>query len=345
MNLGLIARATERGLGIQTRENYRHLNPARTLVVTDVGGRTNQGHDEHREWYPDATFLPSLEGHTLDETAVRDWIDGLDVVMSVETPYDWRLPNWARAMKSRTVIHGNPEFYKHHLEPSRAHPDAWWWPTRWLIDRLPAGPMVPVPMPDDAPVTAADPGEGPLTVVHTVGRRAHADRAGTIPFMKALAIIRERIHVRIYSQDGSVPKPTLRRNVTVEVVSTSVPDRWAMYAGAHVMIHPRRYGGLNLPALEAFASGLAVAMPDCSPNWAWPIIPLDCRMTRMHLPVGDIDAADVSPHALAAAIDRLAADRSIAANAQRAAREWAVHNRWSVLLPDYEAGFRAVAGQ
>lgn len=324
---------------------YRHLAPARTLVVTGVGGRTNVGADEHPDWYPGATFLPSLEGHTLNEPKVRDWMDGLDVVVSVETPYDWRLPAWARSMNVRTVIHGNPEFYKHHLEPSRSQPDAWWWPTRWLLDRLPAGPVVPVPVPDDVPVAAAEPGEGPLTIVHTVGRRAHADRAGTLPLMKALPLLRERVHVRLYSQDGTIPKPVVRRNVTVEVVSESIPDRWAMYAGAHVLIAPRRYGGLSIPSLEAFASGLAVAMPDCSPNWWWPIIPLDCRMTRMNLPVGDIPAADVSPHVLAAAIDRMAADSSLIANAQRAAREWTVHNRWSVLLPDYEAGFRAVAGQ
>ena len=70
------------------------------------------------------------------------------VVFTVETPYDWRLPNWAREAGVKTVVQGNPEFYRNHLasHAHQANPDEWWWPTSWRpIRELPQGTIVPVP--------------------------------------------------------------------------------------------------------------------------------------------------------------------------------------------------------
>ena len=43
-------------------------------------------------------------------------------------------------------------------------------------------------------------------------------------------------------------------------------DNAEIYTDADVVLHPRRYGSLNLVSKEALMSGLPVVMPDISPN-------------------------------------------------------------------------------
>lgn len=345
MKVGLLARAEDRGLGIQSWEFHRHLHPDRTLVVTDPRS-ASMGFPAHLDRYPGATVVPWVDGQ-LDERTVRGWLDGLDVVFAAETLYDWRLADWARAAGCGTVVQVNPEFYRHHVDPLPA-PTAWWAPSPWRIDLLhPTTRLVPVPVATDrwpTPVAAA-PGDGPLRVLHVVGHKAAGDRNGTLQLLQALRMMRQRVHVTVVAQDARTPRIRGLRHVTLSTVVGGLTDYWDLYAGHHLLVLPRRYGGLCLPAQEAMGAGLGVVMSDTEPNGWWPA-ELVTALNRgtLQLAGGRIDMAATKPVALARLLDALAADPARVQDLQGAGRRWARGHSWVALGPQYRDQLTEIAG-
>jgi hypothetical protein len=344
MKVGLVARAEDRGLGIMCWEAYRHLQPDRTMVV-DMGALAG-GFPAHLDRYPDATVVP-FDGGSFPEDQVRDWIAGLDVVLTCETAYDWRLPEWCAEAGARLVCHVMPEFYR----PQTEHlPITWWNPTSWRMGHLPAGTRhVPVPV-------ALDRWEGrtskvedrPLHLLHVAGHRAMADRNGTVLLAVALQRVRQPMVVTVVTQDDQLPTRENPHHPGVEVrhVTGSVADYWDLYAGHDVLVMPRRYGGLCLPVQEAMAAGLAVVMPDASPQRDdWPVLPVRAHPGRLvNTPCGGVALANTDPNALATELDRLAADPAAVALAQLRSQAWAHANSWEALLPLYREELARACG-
>jgi hypothetical protein len=209
------------------------------------------------------------------------------------------------------------------------------WPTEWMIpelgEHLPTGQLDVLPVPTvERPVVAADPDDEVLRVLHVVGRPAAGDRQGTYEFIESLASIRGRVHVTLTSQEAGLPGSLrLGRNVTAEVITTSQSDRWDLYGNHHVLVSPRKYGGLHLPGLEAMASGLALVMPDCSPNRMWPGRRLKAhKAQRVRTPFGGIQMHSAHPLDIAKMIDIYARDRVALIADMDAAKRWADFNTW-----------------
>jgi glycosyltransferase involved in cell wall biosynthesis len=341
--VGIIVRANERGLGTQTRAAWQNYPFDATLLVLD-GNRRAQ---EHPEWYPDAfkvRYDPVIHEFE-DWNQVSAFLDEVDVVFSVETLYDWTLASVGRGIDVKTVVQGNPELYGHNEDPKRHHPDRWTWPTTWLTDKLPPGPVVPVPVPTDCWAEAASPDE-PLTVVHVGGFRANEDRNGTKLFIESLPFLNgsNPVRVRIYSQDGTLPSlPRVPPNVDVELYENGVLDRWAMYEGAHVLVMPRKYGGLCLPVQEAMTAGLAVLMTDCPPNpQTWPIKGIPAGRGRLvRTPGGNIMTAVANSRLIGHALLRLEAQREGLEALMAGSRKWAEEHTWEKLKPMYDDLFQS----
>lgn len=311
MKIGLIARAEyARGLAIQSRNFYDHMPVDRVLLVV----MPRPDCDQSMTYGGCQQIIYDDMNHTLDERVVREWMDGLDVVFTVETPYDWRLPDWARSMGVKTVIQGNPEFYRHGQEGFErlAHPDAWWWPTPWRWNQVPHSRpwdrVMPVPMPHRQ-VSARRTGRPRF--LHVVGKRAYADRNGTDIVMDCLRAIQTQVDFTISGFGWELPEIVAPSNVNLTVEREGVTDRWTMYEDHSVLILPRRYGGLCLPALEAAACGLGVSMPDCSPNEVLASDLIPCRIDRpLRLATGRLLVADVTHVDLARRIDEIADSQS-----------------------------------
>ncbi len=336
MKIGLIGRADDRGIGIQTWEFHRHMPVHSTLVVltNDRAFPEDPARFGSDVVHVDSNLSTKRDQRGLDERKVRRWLQPLDVVFAVETVYDWRLIDWAHDAGVKVVIQGNPEFYCHH-QYGFPQPDRWVWPTGWMLDELgehlPPEQLDVLPVPTvDRPSTAADPEDDALRVLHVVGRPAAGDRQGTLEFVDALASIRGRVHVTLTSQEGGLPSTQrLGRDVTCDVISTSQADRWELYRNQHILVSPRKYGGLHLPGLEAMASGLALVMPDCSPNGMWPGRRMKTRKgQRVRTPFGGIQMAAVHPFDIARQIDIYARDRAALSADMAEAKRWADFNTW-----------------
>lgn len=346
VKVGLIGRAHDKGLGIQSLEAWRGYPFEAAWVVDAYDPRFP---DDPRRYL---TGRPprSVSCYPFDPTDGvngydwANWVDGheLDAVFSIETLYDWRIADWCRDMGVLTVVQGNPELCPHIREPHLPHPDIWAWPTSWRPTKeIPEGPLLPVPVPE-RPITASNPLEDrPLRVLHVGGTRALADRNGTDSIIGALRLIRERVDLTITNQDGINYKTTSRQNCRVDVIASNITDRWDLYRDFDVLVLPRRYGGLCLPALEAMASGLALCMPWVSPNDEWPIIGMQARRARnVTMKAGSIGTHDTNPRVVASMIDKLAKHRQLVADAQIRSREWAAENTWDQLRPLYDRIFR-----
>lgn len=326
---GLIVRSeTDRGLGIQTLAMYRELQPDRTLVVDNH----KSGFALHPELYPDATFVSLQHGpdkNRLDETIVRDWMSGLDAVVSVETLYDWDLVRWAHDAGCVTIVHGNPEFA---LRDHNSNPDVWWWPTKWRPHEHmpPSDEMIIVSVPINR-----EPVEPMWTdnvrFIHVHGSGAVNDRNGTMSLLNDYKKLTLKPKLIITSQEP------FRLPLNGARVIGNLPNRWDIYDYGSVLVMPRKYGGLCLPTIEAAASGLAVIMTSCPPNIDWPIIdvPVYDPGQRVHVQGGDIIAYTALPGSIAAQMRSLHADPQRTHNARLHSWAWAQANTWDAHRQTY----------
>src|SRR5690242_11841561 len=95
MNLSLIVRRDNGGLGIQSRDFARHVPHVKTLAIgkgaADIRGNVRCADAFTREDF--------------------EWlVEGVDCVVSFETWYDWSFVPFARDRGVKTVLLVNPEF-------------------------------------------------------------------------------------------------------------------------------------------------------------------------------------------------------------------------------------------
>lgn len=341
MRFGLIARADDRGLGIQTWEIARHLRPDRVLVVQMPA-------DQEQLVQPDVTrFLDIVDQVAVvhaesmgDPSAVDPWLHGLDVVYSAETFYDWRFCDRARRLGVRTVLHCNPEFWKHWRPEHQGDPlpDVIWTPTDWQLDH-PNMPkvdrVVPMPVPIDRWPEPRECESGPIRFLHINGHNAMADRNGTRALFMAMRRMTQPAVVTVTTQRQVLTAPgRLPRHVAYRRVLGNQADYWSLYPGHDVLVLPRRYGGLCLPANEAAGAGLALVLPDVSPNAHWPGPKIPTTGARqLDVPLGLIDCHEPDIAQLTATLDALAADPDLVRVTQQLSRDWAVKHSWDALEP------------
>lgn len=327
MRVGLIARGDNRGLGIQTWEWARGMEPEQVLLVD----QQPRAFPFHPERYPGALTV-ACRDHQLPEQKVREWLAGVDVLYTAETFYDPQLPRWAREQGVATVCHLNPEFFRLPEE----QPTAWWAPSSWRLELLPPGTrQVPVPVPIDRFPGAwqAEPGSPPCWV-HVAGSRTVADRNGSVIVGKAAQLLQEQHRLILRTQNA--PLPLLRPRPNVEVVKArAVGQYWELYAGADALVLPRRFGGLCLPVLEAAAAGLGILMSGSSPQLSdYPVSTVRVRPGRqLSTAAGTLQLEDADPAALAAQMDAWARKPGELAEARLRARAWGAEHSWPQLAP------------
>lgn len=337
--LGIMAFATDTGLGVQTRALYDHLRPAKTIVV-DLS-KLN-GMPLHPEWYPDAWRF--VRGFPTDRDCA-ELLDGLDSLIICETPLNYRLFELARQRGVRTVLQPNPEFFDYFNRPGLTRPAMIGLPSAWMeaeIHRSVPGTLV-----QQLPVPIELAGLPQRTITqarrffHIAGRPAVHDRNGTLDFIAAAKMAARHLPeavFTVYCQQPTLDIERALRGSPIRLVG-HVAHPADMYLDGDVLVLPRRYGGLCLPAREAVGCGIPVLMPAVSPNTDWLpsgwLVPVTYQrerfMTRTAITIYHVNIPLLAQHMV-----DLYLDDSLAQQSHREAQAIAQQLSWDSLLPLYE---------
>jgi glycosyltransferase involved in cell wall biosynthesis len=333
VRLGLIARADSRGLGIQCLGVARNLNPTKVMVVDCPSAKPLP---IRRDWYPDAQWVHGLP----TPQDFERFCDGLSVVYTAETSYGQSFWNIAEHAGVKTVLAANYEFLDLQDRPS-----LWAMPSMWHFDEVPFPNKTFLPVPIDTSVFSADfPAAAATNFLHVCGRPAIHDRNGSLDLLLALQHVTSTVTVTMTCQEpgyisGLIAQHGIRTppNVTLVVKPGDVENYWDLYAGQHVLVMPRRFGGLALPVNEALGAGMPVIMPAISPNDSW--LPQEwltpARWVRDFYAKTRVDVYETDPQVLAAKIDEFASDPDQYAKARAKAYELRTELSWTALKPLY----------
>lgn len=325
MRLTILVRADWTGLGVQTRDYYKHLNPTKTVVI-DISSLN--GNTQYYEWYNTPYRVKGLPTPDQIDFILSD----TDVLLTAETPYNPMLYSMAKSKGVKTVEVCNPEFFDQFKYPEMPLPDMIILPSTWKEQEIrdyvePKGvKVVQLHHPVDRNVYKYKHREGTRTFIVN-GKPAVNDRNGMWDYLKA------EPNPTVLTQDATTANQ-VRQRYRHSRVFMDIEDNTQLYNYGDIMVLPRRYGGNCLPLNEALSSGCPVIMPDISPNnhllpsnWLVP-----ARKVDSFTPRGKVDIYSVDIQALA---ERIAWVKQNIRSQSDVANELADSISWETLKPKY----------
>lgn len=268
MTLGIIARSDNTGLGNQTRELIKMLNPDKILLIDS---HHFNGNEQHPEWYKDYNVVHTEIGFPT-KPEVIDFLRNIDVVLSCETFYRQDFLHYAKRRGIKTILQYNFEFLLNMSVPEAELPDVLLAPSLWNIDQVEKMvdgrcKIIHLPPPTDSTlfenVRQNNMSKDHNRLLHVGGKFAAKDRNGTETVLQMLKYSKANYELVITTQ--KFPELTINDS-RITIDDNSPENREELYNGFDAMLLPRRYAGLCLPMNEALISGLPVFMTDISPN-------------------------------------------------------------------------------
>jgi|LakMenEpi03Aug12_release.lakeMendotaPanAssembly.Ray.scaffolds.fasta_scaffold02773_50 glycosyltransferase involved in cell wall biosynthesis len=307
MTLGIIARSDNTGLGNQTRELVKMLNPDKILLIDS---QHFNGNEQHPEWYKDYNVTTTLSGFPT-KPEVIEFLRGIDVVLSCETFYRQDFLHYAKRRGIKTILQYNFEFLLNMSVPEAELPDVLLAPSLWNIDQIEKMvdgrcKVIHLPPPTDSTlfenVRQNNMSKDHNRLLHVGGKFAAKDRNGTETVLQMLKYSKANYELVITTQ--KFPELNLKDS-RVTVDNSNPENREELYNGFDAMLLPRRYAGLCLPMNEALISGLPVFMTDISPNNL--ILPKKWLIKSEHINSFQakslVDVYDGNPEHLASIVD------------------------------------------
>lgn len=272
MRIGLIARSDNSGLGNQTVEFYRHMKPAKTMVIDLSQHNELQQFPDRFEGDPGVMFVKGFPVYGAIDEFLRD----IDVVFTCETPYNYVLWQMARERGIKTVQQYNWEFLDYLIEWGKDYPkpDLFASPSAWHHDELRFENKLRLPVPVDRERCKFRHRHDPTQFLHIVGNAATHDRNGTRTVLEAVQYVKSpdfKLYIRV---QRNVDLATLKQwlqpgEERVEFIFGDTENYWELYDKGNILLMPRRFGGLCLPMQEAISTGMPVITTDISPNNEW----------------------------------------------------------------------------
>lgn len=269
MKITIIARCDSTGLGIQSRNWVKLLNPNKVIVINS---KPFNGNEQNYDWYKNRKNAFIVDGF-IKQHEIAPILNNTDLLLTFEIPYNYQLIAEARRRGIKTIIQNNWEFTDYLLNPLLPLPDILMNQSYWhLDDQKSKWPDIteycPVPLDIDRFSDVYEQNinrTGKKRFLHIAGRGTHLDRNGTIDLIEAIKLIPKEIDFELVIKTQTVDVPFIDDGRVI-VEKSSVIDEKEMYRGFDVVVMPRRYGGGCLPANESLASGLPVIMTDIDPN-------------------------------------------------------------------------------
>jgi len=321
MKLGMIVRADDTGLGNQTHELVKMLNPEKILIIDS--SKFHKKGVQHYDWYENRNVVVS-KGFPDNNTVVR-FFSGINVVLSCETFYNRDFVALAKKKRIKTILQYNFEFLENLSNERAILPDVLLAPSLWrfedvkdrfenkcLVKHLP-----PPTSPDIFKNNREENKKRSGRLLHVGGKAAIYDRNGTESVIEMLKYSKEDYELVIKSQtDLEIECDDPR----VTFVIGNEENRQDLYSGYDAMIIPRRYAGLCLPMNEALMSGLPVFMTDISPNNI--ILPGDwlakSHFVRVFMTRVGLDLYNADPESLAKVVDNYFSKKDLSEDKDKA---------------------------
>jgi glycosyltransferase involved in cell wall biosynthesis len=255
-NAGIVGFSCATGLGNATWDFYRHLPFARWLVIPHPQLGVDEGRlDARCQIQKDPLGL------------VEEWLDGLDVLFSIErefVPGLWRL---AKQRGIRIVFMPNAEWFAPEYMPADLV-DTFLAPTQncaALLEECGFGGCTRyIPHPVDTTRFAFRERSRAELFVHFRGWGGYRERKGTGIVLRAARRCPE-VHFAIRCQ--TPPRSAARAQIDL-FGPTDTPEE--QYTLGDVAIQPSRWEGVGLSILEAMACGLPTIVPDAPPMNEYP---------------------------------------------------------------------------
>jgi hypothetical protein len=308
MRLGIIARSDNTGLGNQTMELVKMLNPDKILLINSQFFNNNK---QHPEWYKDYDVVQTRKGMPRTNEVVS-FLENIDVVISCETFYHLELVDLAKKQGIKTILQYNYELFGHLVNPDWTLPDVLLAPSIWNLDIVverfgSKSKVMHLPPPTDQSLfneaRETNLSKDHKRILHVAGKKAAKDRNGTESILEMIKYSREDYELVIKSQ---TPLNLTCKDSRVKIEIGDPDNRQDMYSGFDAMVLPRRYAGLCLPMNEALMSALPVFMTDISPNNA--ILPdkwlVESKKINTFRTKSMVNVYDVNPQKLAKVIDK-----------------------------------------
>lgn len=341
MRIGLIARADNTGLAVQTFEFWRHMSPAKTLVIVpswnpklDFDPGRYPGAQIHETGYPNTLVV--------QDPVIDRFLDGLDIVFTCETPYNYWLYTRATERGVKTVQQLNFEFFDYLQVPGLPIPDLFAAPSLWRFADIPFPNKAYLPVPVNRDALPFRLRTSLRTLLHVAGIPAIHDRNGTQLVMQAMKLLPSDVDVRLRVRtQAEIENPCPDR---VEVVHSSIRNYWDLYGNEDALIFPRKFGGLSLPMAEALSCGMPVISTAVDPQIRFlpcqSLVPAPKTMTfDVRAP---IDLHEASPRAIADRIVELHRSPHLMTALSRQADAYAESISWGNLKGFYERTFQRV---
>lgn len=247
LTIGMIGRSDNSGLGMMTLQYARNLRIENLLIITASHKDTDY------ERFPGAQFLP--ENTLPSDDTLRAFYGNLDVLLTIETPYNPNAYNLAREMGVKTVLIPMVECTRMDL-----FKEADLFLCHSLMDfrECPFDNKIHLPFPMNTSELSFIRREGPArTFVHIAGYGSFHGRNGTREVIEAFKKMNHpELRLIIYSQ---VPMDIENGAANIEVRG-EVPCYTDLYREGEVLLFPFKFGAMDLPVMEALASGMPVVL-------------------------------------------------------------------------------------
>lgn len=355
MRIGLVARADNTGLGIQTWEFYRHLAKyVSRIMIIDLSYHNGQqgrsvGMDVHR--YPLGKSM-IIEG-VPTEGDIDKFLDSVDIVFTCETPYNYYLFYAAAQRGIPTVLQFNYEFLDYLNRRDLPFPTELWAPSSWHLTELnatrlgiPPGlavNLIPAPVPVDRKRLPFKLRRKATKFLHLAGRPAYQDRNGTAIVLAAMEYVKSPIELTVRFQVNGADTKFIDElgDDRIKVVKDDEPDYWKVYGDNDVLLMPRKYGGLCLPLNEASSLGMPVIMSNVPPQNGFlnDAAMVDVFNEFEVTTRSKFMAYEVDPRVLAAKIDELYENPKTVEFLSEMSNRYAAGIAWDVQAAEYAASF------
>ncbi|WP_274919618.1 glycosyltransferase [Streptomyces sp. WZ-12] len=297
----------------------------------------------HADWYE---YDVRTRGAP-SKSDIEDFVSNLDLVLYCETPLNYDLLWYCRERNVKTVCQPNYELLDYvrpseRRRPTIPRPDLFVAPSPWHLEDIERiGPTRYLPVPIDLSDLPRRDITRAREFFHIAGRPAFKDRNGTLAFIEAVKSVRPLMPDAVFTLYCQQMNDVFRRALDgsgIHLVGP-MPRPADIFQTGDVLVLPRRYGGLCLPAQEAIGSGIPVLMTDVSPNnvvlpreWLVPVRP-EVATIRI---CGRVDVHTVDVPKLAHEILHLYRHPAAVRHMHEQAKELAARMRWEEILPLYK---------